>query len=268
MSTASNGNWGTRLAWIAGLAGLLVALVFFAPARWLADRVGAATGGQLQLVNARGTVWNGQADLVLTGGQGSRTQTALPQGLQWRLRPTLAGGAPAASLRLSAPCCTPEPMALTLVPRLGGAELRVARSTSHWPAELLTGLGTPWNTLRMEGRLALQTPGLTLRWDQGRTSLQGEAAIEAIDLVSRLSTLRPLGSYRMDVRADAQGNTTTLDLQTLRGELQLQGSGQWVGGRLRCPVVAQAAPDSEAALANLLNIVGRRQGPRSLLSIG
>lgn len=264
MSTA----WTSRLAWLGGLAGLLAALVFFAPARWLADRVTSATGGQVQLVNARGTVWSGQADLVLTGGEGSRTQTALPQGLRWQLRPTLASGSPAMALRLTAPCCTSEPMALTVVPRLGGAELRVAQSSSRWPAELLTGLGTPWNTLRMEGQLTLQTPGLTLRWDQGRASLQGEAAIEAVDLVSRLSTLRPLGSYRMSVRADAEGSTTTLELQTLQGQLQLQGSGQWVGGRLRFEGVAQAAPGSEAALANLLNIVGRRQGQRSLLTIG
>ena len=72
----------------------------------------------------------------------------------------------------------------------------------------------------------------------------------------------------MSLRADAEGNTTTLDLATLRGALQLQGSGQWVGGRLRFQGVAEAAPDSEAALANLLNIVGRRQGTRSLLTIG
>jgi general secretion pathway protein N len=92
--------------------------------------------------------------------------------------------------------------------------------------------------------------------------------VEAQDLVSRLSTLRPLGSYRMDVRAEADGNTTTLALKTLSGRLQLQGQGQWVGGRLRFQGVAEAAPDSEAALNNLLNIIGRRQGPRSLLNIG
>lgn len=263
-----NGNWPIRLAWIGGLMGLLVAIVVFAPARWLANGVTSTTQGQLQLVNARGTVWNGQADLVLTGGEGSRTQTALPQGVQWRLAPRLASGAPALALWLMAPCCTPEPMDITLIPRLGGAEVRIASSNSLWPAELLSGLGTPWNTLRMEGQLALQTAGLTLRWDEGRTSLHGEAAVEALDLASRLSTLRPLGSYRMTVRADADGNTTTLDLQTLSGALKLQGAGRWVGGRLRFEGVAEAAPEAEAALGNLLNIMGRRQGPRSLLNIG
>ena len=263
-----NGNWPIRLAWIGGLLGLLFAVIVFAPARWLASGVTSATQGQLQLVNARGTVWNGQADLVLTGGEGSRTQTALPQGLQWQLAPRLVSGSPAMALRLMAPCCTPEPLAMTLIPRLGGAELRVASSTTLWPAELLIGLGTPWNTLRVEGQLALQTGGLTLRWDQGRASMQGEAAIDALDVASRLSTLRPLGSYRMTMRAAADGNTTTLNLETLSGALKLQGAGRWVGGRLRFEGVAEAAPEAEAALGNLLNIMGRRQGPRSLLNIG
>ncbi|MDP1687445.1 type II secretion system protein N [Hydrogenophaga sp.] len=263
-----NARWPSRLAWLGAVFGLFAALLLFAPARWLAQSITSATGGQLQLVNARGTVWRGQADVLLTGGEGSQTQTSLPQGLQWRLSPALVSGMPAMALQLSAPCCTPQPMGLTLIPRFGGAELRLAASSSRWPADLLTGLGTPWNTLRMQGLLVLQTDGLTLRWDSGRGSLQGALAVEAQDLSSRLSSLRPLGSYRMDVRAEADGNTTTLALQTLSGRLQLQGQGQWVGGRLRFQGVAEAAPDSEAALNNLLNIIGRRQGPRSLLNIG
>ncbi|MDO9133659.1 MAG: type II secretion system protein N [Hydrogenophaga sp.] len=263
-----NARWPSRLAWTGAVLGLLAALLVFAPARWLANSINAATNDQLQLVNARGTVWRGRADLMFTGGQGSQTRTTLPQGVQWRISPTLVSGLPAMALRLEAPCCTVQPVALTARPLLGGAEVRLAAFSSRWPAELLIGLGTPWNTLRMEGQLSLQTSGLTLRWDSGRGSMQGVLAVEAQDMVSRLSTLRPLGSYRMDVRAEADSNTTTLALQTLNGRLQLQGQGQWVGGRLRFQGVAEAAPDSEAALNNLLNIIGRRQGPRSLLNIG
>lgn len=75
-----------RLAWLGLVLGLMTALLLFAPARWLADALGQASGQRLQLVNARGTVWSGQADLLLTGGQGSRSETALPQGLRWRLQ--------------------------------------------------------------------------------------------------------------------------------------------------------------------------------------
>jgi general secretion pathway protein N len=257
-----------RAAWAGALLGLLLALLLFAPARWLAQGVERATGGQLQLVNPSGTVWRGQADLLLTGGEGSRTRTALPQGVRWRIAPRLLSGTPSLGVRLTAPCCTPSPLDLSLLPRWGGAELRLAALDSHWPAELLTGLGTPWNTLRLEGQLALQTDGFTLHLEQGRARLQGALVVEALDTASRLSTLRPLGSYRIELRAAADGHTATLDLSTLRGDLLLQGTGQWVGGRLRFTGDAQAAPGREAALANLLNIMGRRQGDRSVINIG
>lgn len=263
-----NPRWPSRMAWLGALLGLAMAVLLFAPSRWLAQAISSATAGQLQLVNTRGTVWRGQADVLLTGGEGSQTRASLPQGVRWRLSPALLDGLPAMALELTAPCCTPQPMAMTLKPRFGGAELRLAAARSHWPAHLLMGLGTPWNTLRMEGQLNLQTDGLSLRWAGGRGSLQGALALEAQDLASRLSTLRPLGSYRMDLRTDAEGRNTALSLRTLHGRLRLQGEGQWVGGRLRFSGVAEAAPDSEAALANLLNIIGRRQGPRSLLNIG
>ena len=260
--------WGRRMAWLGAGVGLLVALTLFAPARWLADAVTRATAGQVQVVNARGTVWQGRADLLFTGGDGSRTQTALPQGVAWRLRPTLAAGMPAMAVALSAPCCTSIPLSATVVPRWGGVQVALAAFTSRWPAELLSGLGTPWNTLRMEGRLALQSDGLDLRVDRGRANLQGVLMVDALDIASRLSTLRPLGSYRLEMRAAADGNTATLNLSTLRGDLLLQGSGQWVGGRLRFRGEAQAAAGREVALTNLLNIMGRRDGPRSVFTVG
>ena len=52
------------------------------------------------------------------------------------------------------------------------------------------------------------------------------------------------------------------------GVLRLDGSGQWVGSRLRFNGEARAAPGHEAQLANLLNLLGRRQGDRAILSQG
>lgn len=258
----------TRLAWLGAVLGLLVALLLFAPARWLAQALTSASEGRVQLVNARGTAWNGQADLLLTGGDGSRTRTALPQGLRWQLRPGWAEGGPVARLLLTAPCCTPQPLSLTVLPGSQGARLRLAALQTLWPADLLTGLGTPWNTLRLEGRLLVQSPGLDLLLTGGRRQLDGALTIEAHDLASRLSTLRPLGSYRIALKSSAGGDGASVALQTLDGELRVQGEGQWTGGRLQFRGDAQAAPGREAALANLLNIIGRREGTRSLLNIG
>ncbi|MBL0919490.1 MAG: type II secretion system protein N [Hydrogenophaga sp.] len=256
-----------RLAIVAAVLGTLLALLLFAPARWLADAVSRASGGQVQLVNASGTVWRGRADVLFTGGEGSRTTSALPEGLAWRLRPAWHGG-PALALGLNAPCCTPQPLQLHLRPGLSETRLDMAAFESRWPAGLLAGLGTPWNTLRLEGTIALKSNGLGMAMASGRLQLQGGLDIDAIDLASRLSSIRPLGSYRAQLRADADGHTARLDLSTTSGALLLQGQGQWVGGRLRFAGDAQAAPGSELALTNLLNIVGRRDGPRSVITIG
>lgn len=119
----------------------------------------------------------------------------------------------------------------------------------------------------MDGQLLLQSPGFSVAWNSGRPSLQGQVVVEAHDLATRVSTLRPLGSYRVEINASAD-DQASLSLATLNGGLQLQGNGQWVGGRLRFRGDAQAAPGNETALANLLSIIGRREGTRSLLTFG
>ncbi len=257
-----------RAAWACGVLGGLVAVLLFAPALWLAHGIAMATQGQVQLVNPRGTMWRGQADLLFTGGAGSRGQTALPQGIRWRIKPTWSEGQPAIWLSLTAPCCTQQPVRVTVLPQWQGAELRVASVESQWPAGLLTGLGTPWNTLRLDGQLRVLSPGMNVAWRSGRSQMDGTASVDALDVSSSLSSLRPLGSYRVELASSEEGNTATIKLSTLRGDMLLQGDGRWVGGRLRFEGDAQAAEGREAALSNLLNILGRRDGRRSLLKIG
>ncbi len=252
--------WGWALA--GALLGALPALAVFAPAQWLASTVARASGGQVQLAQARGTVWNGSAQLVLTGGLDSQDAAALPGRLNWQLRPTWGGGVRAL---VRAACCTPEPLRLQVQPRWGGAQLTVQDNQSQWPAALLTGLGTPWNTLQLQGQLALHTSGLGAEWASGRMLLAGQLQLDALALSTRLSTLRPMGSYRLLLEG---GAVPTLQLTTLDGALQMQGSGQWVGKRLRFEGEATAEPEREAALSNLLNIIGRRRGARSLITLG
>ena len=251
--------WGWALSGAA--VGLTLALALSAPARWLAAAVQHATGDRLVLSEPRGTVWNGSARLELTGGTGSADRSALPSRIDWRLRPRWNG----VSIGLQADCCMPQPVALDARWRWGGGALAIADARSQWPAVLLAGLGTPWNTLQLEGDLQLATQGLSVEWVEGRLALAGRAELTAQRMSSRLSTLRPMGSYRILLQG---GSTPTLRLETLEGSLQLTGDGQWVGSRLRFSGIAQAAPEREAALANLLNIIGRRSGPRSIITIG
>ncbi|MDB5892777.1 MAG: ral secretion pathway protein GspN [Rhodoferax sp.] len=254
-----------RWAVAGGSLGLLLAVLLFAPARWLAAAVEQASEAHVRLADPRGTVWDGSAQLVLSGGAGSRDQTALPDRLTWRLRPALAEGGIALSAQLQALCCMAQPWQAAARPRWGGAVVTLADASARLPAILLAGLGTPWNTLQPEGQLILSTRGLVIDLNAGRLVLGGQAVLEALTVSSRLSTLKPMGSYRLTV---AGGATPTLQLETLEGSLQLSGSGRWVGSRLRFDGVATAAPDSADALSNLLNIIGRRDGVRSLIKVG
>ncbi len=262
-SPASGTPWG----WAASGAvlGLLVALVVFAPARWLAAGVSQASGGQVSLADPLGTVWAGSARLVLSGGVDSQGRVALPGRVGWRLMPSFGR----LQADLTAPCCMTQGLQLNAVPAWGSAvlnlKINVQDHQSRWPASLLTGLGTPWNTVQAQGLLALSTQGLSLEWTEGRLGMTGRVQIDAQDMASRLSTLKPMGSYRLQLTG---GRVVALQLETLQGSLQLSGNGQWVGGRLRFDGVATSAPDRQDALSNLLNIIGRRDGARSLIKVG
>jgi general secretion pathway protein N len=145
-------------------------------------------------------------------------------------------------------------------------QLRVDAHESTWPAALLSGLGTPWNTLQPEGALAVSTPGFSLQGALGRWTLEGAVDVQARDLSSRLSTLRPLGSYRLALTGG--GQQPGLELSTLRGSLRLSGQGQWTSGRLHFVGEARADEAHQPELSNLLNIMGRRDGARSVISLG
>jgi general secretion pathway protein N len=254
------------------LLGALLGGLLFAPAQWLADALQRASQGHLLLAEARGSVWDGSAVPVLTGGPGSRDASAPPGRLYWQLRPDWKG----LVLHLRQPCCLQGTLQLHLQPGFGQYTVRLGRGPAgaaadlgQWPTAWLSGLGTPWNTLQLGGWMHLSSPGLTLHSSAGRVRVDGTLTLELRDLTSRVSPLPALGSYRLDVKGLADAGTgSQLVLRTLAGPLQLSGDGQWTGERLRFRGQAQAAAGQEAALANLLNIIGRRQGALSVISIG
>ena len=246
-------------------AGALATLLWAAPAQWAARGVQWATQDRVQLRDARGTVWSGSAALTLTGGPGSHDARSLPSRLQW----TLSWRWPGLTLQLSSSCCTAGSLQWHLSPGWRRLQLSLQDQQSVWPMAVLAGLGAPWNTLQAEGRLQWTSSGLRLDWTDGQWRWHGQTELQVQDLASRLSTLRPMGHYRLTLQGDATGTTTpTLTLSTQQGPLRLSGQGQWLGQRLRFAGEAMADPGHEEALSNLLNIMGRRDGARSLLSLG
>lgn len=245
--------------------GTLLATLWGAPARWLGTVVRQASDGRVQLQDARGTVWQGSARLVLAGGQGSRDASSLPGRLEWRWSWRGTG----LQLRLSSPCCSDMPLQWQLHRSEGAWQLALQDQQSRWPLQVLAGLGAPWNTLQPEGQLVWQSQGLRLAWSAGQLQWHGRSDWQVNELSSRLTSVRPIGSYRITLQAPAAGSPhPMLTLQTLTGPLQLSAQGHWTGQRWRFDGEARADAGHEQALSNLLNIIGRRDGARSRLSLG
>ncbi|RZU02046.1 type II secretion system protein N [Rivibacter subsaxonicus] len=253
--------WGT-------LCGALAALVLFAPAAWLASSVASGTGGRVILADASGSIWNGSAVAVLAGGEGSRDARALPGRIEWKLRPALNG----LKIELAQDCCISERALLTVTPGIGRVSVKLHGAPGwigQWPAQWLAGLGTPWNTLQLGGALRLSSPdGIALHGAKGRWRVDGSATLDLLDVSSRVSTLDRLGSYRLSLASDpGNAGRARLELSTTDGALQLSGSGEIGAGGVRFRGEASAQGDP-APLQNLLNIIGRRDGARSVIVIG
>jgi general secretion pathway protein N len=260
-----------RWAEFGAVLGLVTAVVAWAPAAWLASAVSSATHQRLVLADARGTLWNGSARLILSPGPGSRDASELPQRLGWTMRPGWIDGGPGLRLTLDQSCCIKPAAPLTASFGLDRLSVRLPDATPEqpwirWPAGWLSGLGTPWNTLAPDGVIAISAQGFVFEGRGAAVNVSGVAQVELRDFSSRLAQVAPLGSYRMGLVGG--GQTPQLILTTIQGPLQLSGQGSLGAKRAQFRGEATAAPGSEAALANLLNIIGRREGARSIISVG
>lgn len=256
------------LRWIAyatvALVAVLATAAALAPAQWLAAGVARATQGRVDLAEAKGTLWRGEATLVLTSGSGAgAARASLPERLSWRLSPwqLLAG---TIDLTLQHPSALSQP--LTVRAWLNGTAT-LGSATVRLPASLLVGLGAPWNTVRPGGLITLSWDRLRIepgRW-QGNLSAEWQYASSALTPVS------PMGHYRLQTNGVFPG--TRLNLLTLSGPLELTGSGTIAeGGRLRFHGVARAVPNADPGvktqLAGLISLLGRRDGESAILNIG
>jgi general secretion pathway protein N len=290
-----------RLAVVGALVGLVVGIVATLPASLLANAVASATNDQFLLAEAEGTVWSGSAIAVLTGGVGSHDASVLPTRLEWRLRPRWNG----VSLHLTQDCCLAHGMDLSVRRTLDAWQVRVigpderdapvaapagtpgaasadatalaaATPLGQWPMGWLEGRGFPWNTIHPGGVLTLSTHNLQFSLQGGHWRTLGSAQVEIRQASSRLTTLDTLGTYRILIQPDPSTQLRPGDgasralvwISTLDGALLIDGRGLIGATGVRIRAEAHAAAGSEAALNNLLNLIGRRNGASSAISIG
>lgn len=256
------------------LRGLLYALVAalsvgataatMAPAQWVASAIAQATGERIVLAEAKGSVWRGQASVVLApGADGGIARIGLPEALSWQLSPwkLLTGSV---DLTLAHPSSLMQPLRLRA--DLSG-RVELLASTVRLPAAVLAGLGAPFNTIRPGGVISLSWQRLEIL----RGRMTGDVVGEWQFASSALTPVAPFGNYRLLVEGGYPG--TRLTLSTLSGPLELTGNGTIdeqgnfrFAGRARAQPAAD--PSTRAQLAGLVLLLGPRDGDSAILSFG
>jgi general secretion pathway protein N len=217
------------------------------PARWLLIALPASW--PVALVDASGSVWRGQA-LVAIGPSGLRRTLPKPVIWQWQWD---GGTGPALIAR--------HPMLAGPLPlTVGWRGIQIGAQQARLPASLLAVAGAPLNSIDPSGDLHLSWPDLLLRALPENGPL---LTMQWNQAASGRVRVHPLGSYRVAV-ARQPGGMTTLQLQTLQGQLQLEGQGHHTHSQgWRFDGTAQPATSAEPAvreaLAPLLRLIGQRE---------
>ena len=247
---------------LAALLGVLLAVLACFPAAWVADLVESRTGGRLTLGDAQGTLWRGSAFVGGAPSGNGAVTPLLPGRFAWTVSPLSLLGM--VDVELANPQALAQPVSF----KGGWKQWQLSPSALLLPADGLAGLGAPLNTLAPSGRLRLSWTTLELALAGQRMDVNGRTTLEMADMSSRLSPLKPLGSYQLAL--DWRGQQAQLDLSSLKGPLLLSGKGSLNNGRLQFSGQAEAADGYEQSLGNLLNLLGQRrpnQGGKNIIAL-
>jgi general secretion pathway protein N len=232
-----------------GVFAYLIFLVVTVPATWLSWGLARITHGTVDLNEERGSLWVGHGRLIV------HFPRSTPRDLgqtEWRVNPLWL---PLGRLQVSLKATGSQS---DLAAAVGVTPKRIVLQRSHISvdANLASAFYAPARLLAPKGRLRFSADHLTL----DKNGLHGNAVITWEGASSGLSSVQPLGDYRIDI--NGTGADATLKLTTLRGDLQLSGTGRWQlleTGDLQFNGVARPRSRGQE-LQSLLNLFGRDQG--------
>jgi general secretion pathway protein N len=232
---------GVGLA-ILGIGAYLVFLLANLPAAWLGFALERSSRGALALGDPLGTVWKGSGLLALRSGGGFRGIADI----EWscnplsvftgRLRVALSGVAPGSRLRASV--------------SLGAGSVRFQNVEANAPAALLEPAVPVVAFAKPEGRLRV----LADSFEIGGAGVVGAATIEWLE--AGVLQVQRLGDYRLQVTGS--GERAAVKLATLRGDLRLNGEGEWRAAQpriVRLRGIAETAAERKD-LEPLLQLLG------------
>lgn len=279
-AAGGGGSWGRRLLLIAAIVIVVVGTwLLTAPATMADWALGKVSSQRLRIADASGSIWNGKGRLVIVdvAGQRDRRERAdpatgvneadarmlalsgvpIPGTISWKIDPwPLLLGRLEASIQH-------DSMAKAVSLNGTAGALRISPGAMQLPSIALDRLGSPWNAVRPVGSLGVSWQQLQV----ARNGFEGRLVLDLRDASSALTTVRPLGAWRLEV--DARGQSADLRMVPLEGPLRLSGSGNWTArGGLKFQAEAEADESERLRLQSLLGLLGRREGNRTIIRIG
>jgi len=236
---------------LAGIFSITLTMLMFFPANWMTSMEEKQTAGRLTLGDAHGTLWRGSAFIGGAASGSDPLTPLLPGRFSWRLSPMVLLGDVDAELENDA--ALSQPVTVTG----NWHQWKVSPGAILLPAERLAALGAPLNTIQPSGQMRLSWELLQLTLQNKNIGIVGAMKLEINDIGSRLSPIKPLGSY--DLEFDWPGSQAPVTLKTIKGPMLLNGSGIFANGRLQFSGTAQAEAGQEQRLANFLNLLGQRR---------
>ena len=197
---------GVRFA-ILGAAAYLVFLVANLPAAWFGYALERASAGAVALGDPGGTVWKGRGTLAVRSRDGYRGIADI----EWRCNP-LAVFTGRLGVALSG-------TGLRANLSLGLRSARLQNVDVSAPVALIASANPAAAFVKPEGRLRVVADSFEI----GSAGVNGAATVEWAD--AGLSGIARVGDYRLQITGS--GERAALRLSTLRGDLRVNGNGEW-----------------------------------------
>ncbi len=231
-----------------GLVFYLLFLIIEMPASWFAWGLNRYTQGAVRLDPIVGSLWSGNGRLVIYYPQ------TVPHDFgnaEWRINPLwLFAGRVQMYWRTES-----ADARLRTTLQFGKNRTQLLETEAAFPARTIGTFYSPASLISPKGQVLVRTDKLMI----DSNGLEGSAEISWLNAGSSLSTVQPLGDYRLEVTGS--GKTAALKLSTARGDLELTGQGQWQVSTGQIQFTGSAAPREHASeLEPLLKLLGNGQG--------
>ena len=227
----------------------IITLIVAAPATLLARLVEGSSNGQFALANASGTVWQGSATPVIR--QRSGNFLALEK-LHWdiALLPLFTGKI------ITRMRWDNVEQGLPMVATVSLDQIELRNAVIPLQAVILGELSPMLQPVQLSGKIQIKSDQFTF----SKSGINGNAIADWTNAGSVLSSVNPLGSYRINLAG--AGGQLDVTLMTTSGVLLLEGKGNFTRNQgLKFQATARATADSKGSLDELLRNFGPESAP-------